>query len=155
MDCEMWQEKAGALIDAELPDAELGPLYHHLEECAGCGEFFAAALRLRRTMHSDREALLRAAEEDLAPLTPLGARVRRAAPGSWLRALWGRWSVPAPAAVAIAAGLLVGGTWLGTRVGRDGEDSRLSAGAVPPAPPAVVVVCGLPEVEVHAPMPGR
>ena len=58
-------------------------------------------------------------------------------------------------AVALAAGLLVGGAWFGTRVGRTGEDSPLSAGVALPAPPAVVVVCGLPEVEVRATGPER
>ena len=155
MDCELWQEKAGALIDAESGDPELGPLFHHLEQCAGCSEFFAVALRMRRSMHRDRELLLRAAEEDLAPFAPRGDRVHPAAPGRWLRALSSRWSVPAPVAVALAAGLLVGGAWLGTRVGRAGEDARLSARAAHPAPPAVVVVCGLPEVEVRATVPER
>lgn len=141
MSCETRQEQASLLIDAELPESEQVALFRHLEECGECRRFLDSMIRFRQAARRDQEAILLAAEDILPQGTPFEWRKRPVEAGFWQRLAAGGWRVPAPVAVSLAAILLLGGALLGSRVARvaaPGGEIR----------PAVVVVCGLPPVDV-------
>jgi anti-sigma factor RsiW len=147
--CESWQEQTGLLIDGELAEADQVGLFHHLESCPECRTRLASALRCRQAMTRDREEILRGADllpsaaELLARSRPRATAVPPRRPGR----LYG-WTFPVPVGVGLALILLLAGALLGARLGRPSSASRATEQAERTAAPAVVVVCGLPEVEV-------
>ncbi len=147
MSCESKQEQVSLLIDARLRESDQVVLFRHLEECEECRQFFDSMIRMRRAVKDDQEAILLAAAEVLPPGIPSPPAWPRPGARRWLKALTGGWRVPAPIAVGLAVLLLAGGALLGSRVGyvpgqRGAEGHRSPSGA------SVVVVCGLPPVDV-------
>jgi hypothetical protein len=86
-----------ALVDGEVPSAELGPIQAHLDSCAGC----RVRLDEARSMAGESNALIELIEVPAAAPASLGsaaARPRRAA-ATWLRPLG------LAASLALAVGL--------------------------------------------------
>jgi predicted anti-sigma-YlaC factor YlaD len=149
VNCDIAQEQLGQLIDTELVESAQAGLFQHLEGCAGCRGFLDSMLRLRRAAGSDREAILRDAAEALPRLAPRPVPIRRAGASlrPWIQAITRGWRMPAPVGVALALFLVFAGAVLGSRLDLFPRGS-LSERAQRMARPEVVVVCGLPEVEV-------
>jgi predicted anti-sigma-YlaC factor YlaD len=154
MSCETAQEQVSLLIDAELEGSAQAKLFGHLEGCSECRSFFDSMVRFRKAAHMDREEIFLAASEVLPPRSPVPrslfpAREHRFAAGwtRWLRA--GSWRMPVPAGVGLAIVLLFAGALLGARLASISRGSGMKWTAGETAKPTVVVVCGLPEVEVH------
>ncbi len=167
MDCEKNQMRAGLLIDAALDGSGQVGLYRHLEECAGCRSFLDSMIRFRNTARIDRERIESKADEVLGSWDPAGAARRARAGGDAPRGatrererlsrepLIRRLRFSIPVAVAVAAALLVAGMFIGGRLSTRSGVLPAREGAVESSRP-VVVVCGLPEVEVVGnQLPGR
>ena len=96
MNCETWQDKLDAFVDAELPAAQAAAFEEHLRGCAGCAAETRARQRLKRETHLAGQAF--------APPAELAAKIRKQyapAPRRWAL-------VPAlaGAALALVVGLL-------------------------------------------------
>lgn len=155
MSCETWQEQVSLLIDAELPEPDEAGLFGHLEACFECRLFFGSVVRFREAARKDREDILHAADEVLPARSPLFREPRPARTRGWLRIPAGGWRVPAPVALGAAAALIVIGVLFGSRLESAPGGSGLAWRGERAAEPAVVVVCGLPPVEVVGASPYR
>lgn len=151
MSCDLLQEDAGALIDGELAEDRQVALFRHLESCPECRGHLDWLLRSRQELRKDRDALLAEAEALPAAgaLFDLPAEPRPAAMRS--KAFWrARGFVPGrialPIGIAAALILWLAGLFVGTRLTHRSPRALERAEGTPA--PAVVVVCGLPEVEV-------
>ena len=139
-------------------------LFAHLEGCPECRVFLEALLQFRGAARRDRERTLSEADALFpaeAPL-PLAAtpslRVAGARPaGGRARGARSWWpaGLPAPAAVALAALLLIAGIAIGVgaaaRLGQSPQrvpDTEMAK--QPPGGFTVVYVCAVPEIEVVA-----
>jgi len=108
MDCKECREDMTAYLDGELPPAEAAHIRSHVEECLPCAEEIYGL--------SEAAELVRAHHRRLEP-HPAGwnrvqARIARPDPPPRLRileAIFGRRWQPAMAAVALVAGLAIGG----------------------------------------------
>lgn len=153
MTCDERQLQLSLLMDAESCALEQAGLFTHLEGCPECRHFFDSLIRFRSTARQDREEILRQADERLPARFPLPAQAgTRRTPGAWLSSWW-RPALPAPAAIAFAALLLVAGIVIGAglaaRIGRvpqrtpDAGQAKQSPGG-----PTYVYVCSMPQIEV-------
>lgn len=68
MSCEVTQRSLRLLLDGEDTAAD-DDAFAHLGACRECRAFMADALRARRAMQADREALF-AAADDVLPAAP-------------------------------------------------------------------------------------
>jgi len=149
--CDERQAQVSLLIDADLEESEQVNLFKHLEVCHGCRGFLDVMIRFRKTAKRDQEALGRDADEILParpPCTePRHTRAERGTLG-WARIFSGGLRIPTPLAVGMAATLIVMGAILGARIAAVSGDASLQQTAERMSRPAVVVICGMPEVEV-------
>ena len=143
MSCETFQEQVSLLIDAELEESDQVALFRHFGGCPACRQFFDSMVRFRKAARMDQEEMFRSAGELLPQRSPLPSERRPTARGTqgWLQVIAGGWRMPAPVAVGLALVLMIAGALLGARIAVVSE----SPGSFKPS---VVVVCGLPEVEV-------
>ncbi len=154
MHCDEKQEQVSRLIDAELEESEQVSLFRHMEGCPDCRLFLDSMIRFRMAAKRDKELLFLAAEETLPPELPLPAHHSKWVPhAGWLRVLGAGRSMPAPLAIGLAVVLLVIGIYVGGKIatGHEGRGSRWQQGAGDEEPGVrqkVIVLCGLPEVEV-------
>ena len=155
MNCDIRQGQAGLLIDGELSESDQPALFGHLQECADCRGFLDSMIRLRISARSDHEDLLLDADRILPEWSsPVGrSHPTRAGRRFGIFAL--RWRMPVPTAVGLAMILLVVGAILGARVGISGGRSGADRGGAQVVQSAVVVVCGMPAVDVVAMSPDR
>jgi hypothetical protein len=152
--CDEKQEQVSRLIDAELEESEQVTLFRHMENCPDCRLFLDSMIRFRIAAKRDKEFLFRAADESLPSEMKLPAdRPRGVSGAGWLRVLGAGRSIPAPLAIGLAIVLLIFGIYVGGRIAM-GPGNRGAAlerevgdgdGGVRPR---VIVLCGLPEVEV-------
>ena len=150
MSCETAQQQVSLLIDAELEEAAQVSLFRHLEGCSECRCFFDSMVRFRKATRTDREEIFLEADELLSQHGPLPVRQGSSEPGErrWLRALTAGWRIPVPMGVVLAVVLLFTGALVGVRLASVSAGSPWLRTGGGRARPAVVVVCGLPEVEV-------
>jgi hypothetical protein len=148
--CDERQMQLSLLMDAESHGPEQAGLFTHLEGCPECRHFFDSLIRFRSTARQDREEILRQADELLPTRLPLSAR-----PGA-RRPLesWWRPGLPAPAALALAALLLVAGIAIGAhlaaRPGRAPQGApNAEAAKQPRLVPTYIYVCSMPQIEVN------
>jgi predicted anti-sigma-YlaC factor YlaD len=153
--CETRQEQVSRLIDAELRESDQVALFRHLEDCSECRQFLDSMIRLRHAARKDQEEILLGAEEILAPQSPLALRPRPVRVGPWERILTGGWRLPAPVAVGLGVILLTGGVLLGSHITNIAERAGLDGRGGREGQSTVVVVCGLPQVDVVGTIPAR
>ena len=152
MSCDHLQEDIGALIDGELGEGPQVALFRHLESCPECRRHLAWLLQNRQELRRDRESLLAEAEA-LPPATglfgsPEGPPLVAAGPERLpnpRRFTFAR--IPLPIGIAAALLLWLAGLLVGTRLTHRAPRAVERAEGTPV--PSVVVVCGLPEVEVR------
>lgn len=151
MNCDTRQEQAGLLMDGDLPESSQPAVFGHLEGCSDCRGFLDSMIRLRMSARMDHENLLLAADQILPDWSPPAVESLPAPVRPWREIFATRWRVPVPAAVVLGVILLAGGAILGSRFGFSGS----GPGAGWSSEPAVVVVCGMPPVDVVALNPER
>ena len=170
MSCERAQEQVSLWIDAELEESAQAALFGHLEGCSECRRFLDSMVRFRKAAAVDREEIFLSAGEALPPRSPVPAEARRTDAGGkptrrsqeagqpgprWPRVLAGGWRrLPAPVAAGLAVILLAAGALLGARLAAVSGGGGPEWSAARMEKPAVIVVCGLPEVEVVGSGPG-
>ncbi|MDM7915922.1 MAG: anti-sigma factor [Candidatus Eisenbacteria bacterium] len=163
MQCDDAKSMLSLFADSNLEGEELqGAMFRHLQECSDCRGFFDSILRQRKAASVEREMLLREADELLPAAESLLARARsgraeRRSLSVWQRILaGGGMRMPVPVAISIAIVLLLAGIVLGTRIaGRPGQDGLRIDRLERASRSEVVVVCGLPEVQVVGSTPKR
>lgn len=157
MRCEDGRERLSRLVDGELDAAGQAGLFGHLEACGECRAFFETLVRARGAVRRDREALLRGADELLPAWPPRPAAAgpaggRRREPWRERAAAALRGGLPVPAALVLAALLLVAGIGIGaglaarrgaTHPTREAEATKRASDG-----PRIIYVCSMPEYEV-------
>lgn len=101
MNCEMWQDKLDAFVDAELPPAQAAAFEEHLRGCPACSAETRARQQLKRETHLAGQAF--------APPAELAQKIRREyAPA---RRRWALIPALAGAALAVVV-VLLATTWM-------------------------------------------
>ncbi len=159
MPCDERQEQASRWIDSELGESEQILLFRHLEGCPDCRLFLDSMVRFRNAAKKDRDLLFQGADELLPPAEAFRIPVARPSfRDGWIWRLGAGIRLPAPVAVGLAVVLVVLGILVGARfsTGPGGGRPHWELGGASgerKGDERVVVVCGLPEVEVFAGQP--
>ncbi len=154
MPCDERQEQASRWIDSELGESEQILLFRHLEGCPDCRLFLDSMVRFRSAAKKDRDLLFQGADELLPPAEAFRKPFARPTfRDGWIWRLGAAIHLPAPVAVGLALVLVVFGILVGSRfsTGREGGRPHWGQGAASGErrrDERVVVVCGLPEVDV-------